>query len=143
MEPIFEIGSLNMLNVKLKFCYHEIRRDIFQGFHNINFSSGLKITILKQISFSTVIGMLTSFEYAVNMICFLSKLTFRVFHFKKRGKISTAFCSSLLRAIIAHNHLLFFKFQSLYISAEIFKYFTLFLPFFALSLTHHTHALTF
>ena len=134
-----------MLNVKLKFCYHEIRRDIhnIRRFRNINFSSGLKITILKQVSLSTVIGMLTSFEYAVNMICFLSKLTFRAFHFKKREKISTAFSSSLLRAIIAHNHLLFFKFQILYISAEIFKCFTLFLPFFALFLTHHTHALTF
>ena len=44
------------------------------------------------------------------------------------------YSSSLLHAIIAHNHLPFFKISFLYIFAQISKYFSLFQHFFALFL---------
>ena len=50
-----------------------------------------------------------------------------------------AYSSSLLHAIITHNHLLLFKnFQILYIFTQIFRYFPLFQHFFALFLKNRS-----
>ena len=45
--------------------------------------------------------------------------------------------------VVCDNHPFSKYFQILYIFAQIFKYFTLFQPFFAFFLKNRTHALTF